>query len=220
MFIPKLCKKIWFIIVVVIFLCGFGCRNSEIKINALSTSEGQSSNTVASPTPEKQLPEIKWIPSGYFGIKIGKSTRDNVVKKFGTPSWEGEEQIEAEPEDIQEHIEKHGGRRIMLEYKNVGGFEGRVTVFYSEKSKIVNEILLYPEQPISKEWLTSKYGKNFIELYNDERICSALEHKLRFEKKRIRESPQFLVFPEIGMYASVDGGESADLIGFSLICND
>jgi hypothetical protein len=110
----------------------FGCRNVQTQNNNFPTLKLQKSSG-----------DRKWIPTGYAGIEIGKSTRNDVINKFGKPVWEGEEELEGEEEDVQEAIASHSGKRILLEYKDVGELEGRTSIFIGEQNKIVQAIALY-----------------------------------------------------------------------------
>lgn len=207
--------KLYFVIVTIFFLFCSGCQNAETKINAFSTP-------TATPTPESRKSNenaIKWIPTGYAGIEIGKSTGEDVIKKFGTPIWEGEEELEGEEEDVQKEIKNNGGKRTLMEFKDVGGLDGQISVYIGENDKIVQEIVHYPKQSFSKDWLLEKYGKDFIELYGSETTCSALETKQKTDKAEANKIPELLVFPRSGMYASLDKKGNIDRIGFSLTCD-
>lgn len=207
--------KLCFVIALMFLMFCSGCKNAETKVNAFPIP-------TASPTPESSKSnndKIKWIPGSYAGIEIGKSNREDVVKKFGKPIWEGEEELEGEEEDVQKEIEKHGGKRTLLEFKDVGGLDGQISVYIGEQDKIVQEIVHYPKQAFSKEQLLEKYGNVYIELYGSETICSALESKQKTSKAGTNETPELLVFPGTGMYASPDKQGNIDRIGFSLVCD-
>lgn len=155
----------------------FGCRNAQTKNNNFPT-----------PKAEKSKDEKKWIPSGYSGIEIGMSTRDDVIKKFGNPVWEGEEELEGEEEDVQKALAERSGKRILLEYKNVGDMQGKTSVLIGKKDKIVQAIVLYPTMPFAKEALTSKYGNDFVELNSNEPTCSAVESPVQKVSTKKNES--------------------------------
>ena len=211
--------KLCFAIVAMFLVFNSGCENAKTQVNTFSTP---TVTPTASPTPESIKSNdvgIKWIPGSYAGIEIGKSNRETVIEKFGKPIWEGEEELEGEEADVQNEIEKHGGKRTLMEYKDVGGLEGQISVYIGEKDKIVQEIVHYPKQPFLKEWLVEKYGKVYVELFGSETVCSALESNQKVTKAGRKEIPELLVFPGAGMYASPNKQGNIDKIGFSLTCD-
>lgn len=173
----------------------------------------------------------KWMPSSFSGIEIGKSTRDDLIKKFGKPVWEGDEELEGEEEEVQKALERHSGKRMLLEFKDAGGIIGKTSVMIGEKDKIVQAIDVYPATPFTKEEIISKYGGEFVEKYANDSICSAIEkpvHKdsigsggdSRVSTQNNLNPLEMLVFPKIGMYAAVSADGKIDRIGFSLVCAD
>ena len=119
---------------------------------------------------------------------------------------------------MQKALAAHLGKRILLEYKNVGEIDGKTSVLIGEKDKIVQAIVLYPITSFTKEAVTSKYGTDFVALNSDEPTCSAIESPSQKVSTKKNESSQLLVFPGIGMYALLNKAGKIDQIGFSLKC--
>lgn len=200
-----------------IFVFSTACHNAQTK-------------TYTSPTPEtkKQADKRQWIPGVYSGIEIGKTTKEDLIGKFGKPFYEGAEALEGEDADVEKALARHSGKRILLEFKDVGGMNGKTSVFVGEKDKIVQAIALYPAKPFTREEIIERYGDAFIEKLSNESICSAVEKSpprdYNDNRKVSTESnanpPEMLVFPEKGMYASFDAEGKFDLLGFSLKCGD
>lgn len=101
-----------FVVLLVIGICCFGCRNAQTKDNSFPTPEAKRSNDAR-----------RWIPGDYAGIEIGKSTRSDVIKKFGKPFWESEETLEGEEADVQKALAANSGKRVLLEYRNINQTE-------------------------------------------------------------------------------------------------
>jgi hypothetical protein len=139
--ISRFGKKICFgVVVFIVSAFCFGYRNAQTKSCSFVTPELRKSSDTR-----------KWIPGSYEGIEIGKSTRKDAIEKFGKPVWEGEEEIDAEEEYLQKELERHGGKRFMLEYRDVKGFDGGITILYGERDKIVRAISIYQKVPLAKD---------------------------------------------------------------------
>lgn len=207
--ISNIGNKIWLGgMLLIIFVFCFACQNAQTKNYNLPTTEGKIQNAAK-----------KWIPGNYAGIEIGKSKKDDLDTKFGKPIWEGDEPLEGEEEDIQQALARNSGKRILLEYKNVGEMTGKTTVLIGEKNKIVQAIVLYPEISLTKEEFISKYSDDYVEKFSNESICAAIEKSpTEISTRKNTDSLEMLVFPEKGMYASLDENGKIDLIGFSLKC--
>lgn len=83
--------------------------------------------------------------------------------------------MEGEEADVQAELNNHGGKRIMLHYKNIGEAQSVIDFYIGERDKIVQSIVIYPKQAFSKESFTAQYGNDFVGLNSDERICQSTE---------------------------------------------
>lgn len=214
--IKQIGKSLGIFVFITIFVGCLACRTAQTQVSAPT-------EITASPTSEPLMvgEARKWIPGSYLGIEIGKSTRKDVIKKFGKPVWEGEEELEGEEEDIQKTIERNSGKRILLEFKNVGKMEGRTSILIGEKDKVVQAVGLYPTIPFTREAIILRYGDDFVEMYSNETFCSILEKsRPKITTGNATESLDSLVFPEIGMYASLAGTEEIDQMWFLPKCSD
>lgn len=208
--LSKLIKNTFVISLVLMFsIFCFGCRDTQTINDGFPTVDLTKQNNVG-----------KWIPGNYKGIEIGKSTRSDLIEKFGKPVWEGEEELEGEEEDVQKEIERNSGKRLLLEFKDVGGMEGKTSILIGEKDKIVQAVVLYPTMPLKKETLISEYGDDFVEKYTNETICAAVETSRQQDSRRNNDDLEMWVFPKIGMYASFNEAGDIYFLGFSLKCRD
>ncbi len=200
----------------IIFVCFLGCRSAQTQITVAPKVE-----TSQTAKPQKTGEIGEWIPGNYEEIEIGKSTRKDVIEKFGKPVWEGEEQIEAEEEDVQKEIKSHGGKRLMLEHRDIEIFDGGITVLYGERDKIVRAISLNPKEPLSKEVIIKKYGNSFIELGSNDNACSAIDSTREKDSAKKNEMPSKLVYPQLGMFISLSGNsQKVDRIDYLLTCQE
>ncbi len=198
------------VVILIISIFIVDCRNAQIRVDSFPT-----------PALQKSIEARKWISTGYSDIELGKSTRDDVVKKFGKPLAEGEEELEGEEEDVQKEIKIHSGKLIMLYYENVGEPKSTLNIYIGEHDNIVRAIVLYPNEDISKESITSKYGEDFIELGLSEPICLATETMREKHLKKKDEILSKIVYPQIGMYVSLyEKGQEVNHIGFLLTCQE
>ena len=209
-------KHLYISAFVAIFICCLGCRTDQTQVN-------NQTKVTALPTVELQKngESRKWSPGSYEGIEIGKSTRQNVIEKFGKPVWEGEEEIEGEEADVQNQLEAHGGKRLMLEYRNVEKFDGGITVLYGERNQIVRAVSLYPKEPFPKEIIVKKYGEDFIALNSNEEICAAVASSREKAPMMKDELPSTLIYPQTGMLISlIKTNQKVDRVDYLLTCKE
>lgn len=214
--INQLGKNLCTFIFIAIFICCLACRNAQTEISSQP-------KIAVSPTAESQKvsENRKWIPGSYESIEIGKSTRKDVIEKFGNPIWEGEEELEGENKDIQKQLADHNGKRFMLEYRNIEVFDGRITFLYGERDKIIRAISLYPKDSFSKEVMIKKYGDDFIELNSNEKICSAINSSRKASLAKKDEMPATLIYPQLGVLISlIEASQTVDRIDYLLTCNE
>jgi hypothetical protein len=132
--------------------------------------------------------------------------------------WEDELEREGTPEYNKKVLEAYGGEQNIAEFKNAGGFKGRVAVFFGRRNKIVQAIELRPEGGFSKQSILEKYGDIYIEMYSGESVCKALSPNYQAEKGGENVKPQQLVYPDIGMSAVLTEQGDIGYMSFSVIC--
>ena len=153
-----------------------------------------------------------WRVPTYQGLKLGKSTKADVERAFGKPVWSGHpiyEEPEGEVED-----------ELLYEYENVGGFNGRTSVYLDARSGVVKAISLYPnyQRPISLEQTIEKYGRGYIERRSKLGPCPTPKEERLYGGAKEREYPAFLVYPQKGLYVSVNRDNRVQEIGFLVRC--
>jgi hypothetical protein len=186
-------------------LIGFICSGMTIK--PISMSVQDSKNTTGS-TP--QLPQRKWHLPTYLGLVIGKSTKEDVKRRFGKPIWEGP------PEE--KLIETDSEGELLYEYVNVGDIKGQTTIVLGARTGIVKAIEIYPQQVITLQEVFKRYGNNYIERPSNLGPCPTNEVVRNFKPLKEREYPFFLVYPEEGMYISIQRDSTVLEIGYVMRC--
>lgn len=154
----------------------------------------------------------EWIPPEYTGLKLGKATEEDVRNAFGKPIWEGPPEEKAFGNDPEEEI--------WLGYENVAGVEGRTVMTIGEKTKILKAVALYPERARTREEVISEYGSDFFEIESSESMCINENYKKKEIKNEKHKYPIVLVFPNKGMYVSINNDNKADHTGFLVKCPD
>ena len=98
-----------------------------------------------------------WHVPTYQGLKLGKSTKADVERAFGKPVWSGH--------PIYEEPEGEVKDELLYEYQNVGGFDGRTSVYLDAHNGVVKAVSLYPseQRPMSLEQAMEKYGSEYVE---------------------------------------------------------
>ena len=145
-------------------------------------------------------------------MEIGVASRANVEQVFGKPSWEGP--AEKEP------VDEDGPDAILLEYKEVGGFTGGTTLVLDAQTGKVKAISLYPQKPLPLEKLIRQYGERYIERESALGPCPTVEELRAFRPPEEREYPIFLVYPQRGMYLSVEKNKVVSQISYLDKCGD
>ena len=153
--------------------------------------------------------EHKWQAGEYCGLIIGKSTKDEVRKKFGKPVWSGK------PEEKLIAAEHEG--EIWYEYVNVGGLKGRTTIVVGARSEIVKAVILYPEKMMQTQAIRL-YGSEYIERAGKLGPCPTPSEIREFKPPRQTEYPVFLVYAHLGTYVSINEDKTVLEIGYLLRC--
>jgi hypothetical protein len=140
-----------------------------------------------------------WHIPTYKGIKLNKSTRKDVLRLFGKPTWSGH------PEDEYDNPVMS---MLRDEFENVGGFKGRTAVNMKKRNKIVDSIELYPpydNQPTFDE-LAAQLGKDYVEWDGDLGPCPSRKEIREFQsrKKIYSTSLVFRSYPQKGFYVAVE----------------
>ena len=153
-----------------------------------------------------------WRVPTYHGLELGKATRADVERAFGRPVWSGH--------PIYEEPEGEVGDEFLYEYENVGGFDGRTSVYLNARSGVVRAISLYPNhrRPLSFNDAVARYGKEYIERGSDLGPCPTAEELRGYKPPGRREYPIFLVYPESGMYVSVGPNNQVQEVSYLLRC--
>lgn len=176
------------------------------KLNAQDSVDNQEPK----PTIQISLDNRKWKPTGYRGLKIGKSTEKDVKKLLGNPIWEGA------PEEKVYRNESED--EILLDYGGISGLDGAV-VTIGKETRIVKAIVIYPNNKQTKENIISEYGLDFFEIESHQSICINEGYKFGEHNKEIKY-PTVLVYPNKGMYVSITNDRKVSQIGFLLKCPD
>lgn len=151
----------------------------------------------------------KWHIPTYQGLTLGKSMKIDVERRFGKPIWSGapEEKLTDDPSEDE----------LLYEYENVGGVKGRTTVVLGERTGVVKAIDIYPQQ-LSMKKVIEQYGKEYIERESSLGPCPSEDEIRNFRPLREREYPIFLVYPQLGMYISVQKDGTVLEIGYLVSC--
>ena len=154
-----------------------------------------------------------WHVPTYQKLKLGKSTKVDVERAFGKPVWSGH--------PIYEEPEGEVKDELLYEYENVGGFNGRTLVYLDARSGVVKAISLYPndQRPISLEQVIEKYGREYIKRGSKLGPCPTPKEVRLYGGAKEHEYPVFLVYPQKGLYVSVNRDNRIQEIGFLVRCS-
>jgi hypothetical protein len=154
----------------------------------------------------------KWRAPTYQGLVLGKSKKANVARTFGKPVWSGH------PEDEFDHPV---ASLLSYEYENVGGFEGRTVVMMNRRTGVVESISLSVsyQKPLPLGKALEKYGSDYIERESALGPCPTAKEIRNFKPPAKREYPVFFVYPQKGMYISVEQGNNVREITYMLRCH-
>jgi hypothetical protein len=154
----------------------------------------------------------RWQVPTYRGFKLGKSTKADVERAFGKPVWSGH--------PIYEEPEGEVKDELLYEYENVGGFDGRTSVYLDARRGVVKAISLYPnyQKPLSFNDAIAQYGNEYTERGSKLGPCPTAKELRGYKPQHGREYPIFLVYPQRGMYVSIDRDNKVQEIGYLLRC--
>jgi hypothetical protein len=153
---------------------------------------------------------VRWKRGTYQGLTPGQSSRQDVEKVFGEPSWRGEP--EAEPGERPTHD-------VMYEYTNVGGMKGRTSVIFDARSGVVKVIYLYP-QGLTMEQAVAQYGSDYVRRGSGLGPCPTADDVRESRRQRSPdEYPIFLVYPQSGLYVTVQSDKTVLEVGYLADCS-
>ncbi len=160
----------------------------------------------------EETDKTKWIAPVYLGLKLGTSTKTEVKSLLGEASYEGI------PEENTFLDEREG--EIEMEYKNPLSVDGVILITVGMKSLKVKAISYYPNNPKSREEIIAKFGSHFFEVASYESMCIKTNHQMGSNFKKLNDYPISLVYPNQGMYVSIQDQNLVSHIGYSFKCFD
>ena len=190
----KFISVIVFCLALVILVSQSGCQVAQKRENALPLP---TATIVPSPSFEALKPKEnrQWIPGNYLGITLGKSTREDVIRKFGKPEAEGDEASLEEEAQFDE-------MGFTMSYKNIVGGLGRETdIVYRKKDQTVTEILVFPDKRLTEKEIIAKYGDNYLRVNSGDSMCAVIDGN-NPKQPLPKEAEGNMVYPELGMYVA------------------
>jgi len=176
--------------------------------SVVSNAQNRTSNPSVTPTSKAR--RVKWKAGSYDGIILGRSTLSDVTAKFGTPSWQGDNEEPFESDDADE---------LLLQYFGDGN-RPKMDIVVGKRNGIVKWIGLDLRSEVSASSIIRKFGPKFIETI-DRSFCKLAEGDRGKRKNFDRwDYPKFLVYPELGMFFIVDENDKVDQINYSYTCRD
>ncbi len=166
----------------------FGCQVAQTQVN--------SPQLATSPTPSPPKIARQWKPGVYHDIKVGESTREDVIRKFGKPEWEGERVGIEEEYQSDETV-------FTMSYKNIGGMNGKTEFGYVKKGKVVESIMIWDNGKREIKDIVAKYGDNYLKVESPNDICAVIDAD-NPKKPLPKDAEGYMVYPELGMYVGGD----------------
>jgi hypothetical protein len=153
---------------------------------------------------------VQWKRGTYQGLTPGQSSRQDVEKVFGKPGWEGKPEAEPGDEPTDD---------VMYDYKNVGGLKGRTSVIFDARSGLVKVIYLYP-QGLTMEQAVAQYGKHYVKRGKGLGACPTADDVRESRRQPPPdEYPIFLVYPQSGLYVTVQSDNTVLEVGYLADCS-
>jgi hypothetical protein len=160
----------------------------------------------------KETDKTKWIAPIYLGLKLGESTKTEVKSLFGEPTYEGV------PEENAFLNEREG--EIEMEYRDLPSVDGVIVITLGKKSLVLKAVTFYPNNPKSREEIVAEFGSDFFEVASHESMCIKPNSQIGSNFKHLNEYPIALVYPNKGMYISIQEQNLIAHIGYSFKCFD
>ena len=144
----------------------------------------------------------QWVPGTFHGIRVGKSTSEDVIRAFGKPDGKGEVKELVVPSDKDGEIE--------YQYLAAPGVDGYLEIIFGKRSGVVTAILLYPEEMTRADAIT-KFGADFEESDGKLGPCpSARERKLFAQYHN--DYGVLLVYRKLGLYVAIGDIKKDDTV--------
>jgi hypothetical protein len=158
----------------------------------------------------------QWKPGSYLGIKLGETTKFEVIRQFGNPIWEGNPEERTFVGDTE--------TEVLLEYEKIKDFDGRISILVGKKTNIVKAIDIYPKIPIKRSEILAKLGNDFVQVTTSDIWCNndnfVVSLSKTFESFESSEFPILMIFANQGVYFSVEINGDVDHIGFLSKCSN
>jgi hypothetical protein len=188
-----------------VYIFEYACGKKPIRngrTNSLLPENAEVTNSA-------QQQKVKWIPANYRGLKLGQSTYQDVKKIFGEPNWEGQNEENTFDEDSE--------TEILLQYNNQGAGKEAADIVIGEKTRIVKAISVVPYPEMTRQEAIEKFGIDYFEISSGESICLNGNQK-RGASERKLNYPVLLVYPEKGMYVSINSQNKVMHTGYLYKC--
>ena len=159
--------------------------------------------------PQRMRPAApRWHVPTYKGITLKRSTRRDVRRILGRPSWSGH------PED---EVDNPVMNMLRDEFENVPGFDGRVAVNMRRRGRVVESIELVPRydrRPAFEE-AAAEYGRDYVERSGEMGPCPTPAELRAGRTPPPGDSLVFRVYPHKGYYIAVEGGRFREIVFLS-----
>lgn len=139
----------------------------------------------------------QWKPGVYHGIKVGESTREDVIRKFGKPEWEDERVGIEEEYQSDETV-------FTMSYKNIGGMIGETELGYIKKGKVVESIMIWDDGKREIKDIIAKYGDNYLRVESPNDICAVIDAS-NPKQPLPKDAEGDIIYPELGIYLNSSG---------------
>lgn len=176
--------------------------------NGITASESKSvgNNAKVQQTVSIDSNLRKWITSEWNDIKPGITKRSEVIERFGEPKWAGKNAEKVYPEDSEEQL---------LQYRNIQNFH--IDIIVDDAANLVKALTLYPAEPLTRERITKEYGTDYFEIESSESLCIDSDRAPGPSGKPL-SYPVALVYPNKGLYISLERGDRVNHIGYLVRC--
>jgi hypothetical protein len=150
-----------------------------------------------------------WHIPTYYGLILGRSNKTDVRRTFGIPVWVGP------PESAP--LEKSRRGELLYEYEDVGAIKGRTSILLDKRTGLLKGISIYP-QHLTLEEVRKQYGINYIERDNALGPCPLERELHNYIPPQAREYPFFLIYPQLGLFVSIQRDSTVLEIGYVSHC--
>mgnify|MGYP001172747266 CR=1 FL=1 len=95
-----------------------------------------------------------WKPAKFKGLKVGESTKEEVLKILGKPDWEGFSEGDSDEDTSPEWWMDYDSMSVME-------WGGKLTVILDKKRETVLAVVFYPIN-LKKNQVIESFGKDFV----------------------------------------------------------